>query len=106
MLIEVGLLDAKDAEELTSDILAEYRADYSQGTEIVGQTIRAYSELDKRSTAGEKSRRLRDVLRKVKEQVLENKSCITESEALTCMAKSDPKLQTEVDQFIESCTNP
>lgn len=106
VLIESGFIEAKVAENTIFELLAEYRSDYTDGAEIVSLAVKIFAELDAKSTTIDKCRRMRDILRRVRDQTLQNKSCIVDNVGLLMLCKNDAKLQADLDLFKETCTDP
>lgn len=106
VLIESGFIEAKVAENTIFELLAEYRSDYTDGAEIVSLAVKIFAELDAKSTTIDKCRRMRDILRRLRDQTLQNKSCIVDNVGLLMLCKNDAKLQADIDLFKETCTDP
>lgn len=102
LFIEAKIIDIQSIESFINDIIKEYSSDFENGAEVILACIKLFGEWDKRSPLNEKIKRIREALRKSADQIIENRTKITDCDLLQELAKNEPKLMKDVQTFIKS----
>lgn len=84
---------------MINDLLKEYSADYFLGSKIVSVCINLFTEWDKKSSTIEKVKRVKEILRKSKGNIVDHPDVIKQNKELQQLMVDDARLAADVEAY-------